>query len=255
MIASRSQPVHAGQRPSAVESGTIDAPDCPICAANSGRKQSARFARASRILHQLLLAFALGAVLFAPAQNWHVAPSQDANLHAALIVSHGTELRVARTAASADPKYRALAADLSRRYRIALGPAEQLVGVAHDAGRAAGVDPLLILAVIGIESRFNPIAESAAGAKGLMQIVPRHHQDTLDEHGGDGAVLDPMTNMLVGARILKRYVYRAGSLEGGLQFYNGARPDKSRRYAQKVIAERQRLQSIADRFERAPVIF
>lgn len=194
-------------------------------------------------------------MLFAPAQNWQVAPSRDANSHAALIVDHGTELPAARTAAPADPKYRALAGYLSRRYRIALDPAEQLVGVAHDAGRAAGVDPLLILAVIGVESRFNPIAESAAGAKGLMQVVPRHHRDTLDQHGGDGAVLDPMTNMLVGARILKRYVYRAGSLEAGLQFYNGARPDKSRQYAKKVIAERQRLQSIADRFERAPVAF
>jgi soluble lytic murein transglycosylase-like protein len=139
-------------------------------------------------------------------------------------------------------KHRALVSYVSRRYRIASSATEQLVDAAYDAGQQVGLDPLLILAVMAIESRFNPIAESGMGAKGLMQVIPKHHQDKLNDHGGEVAVLDPTTNILVGARILKEYIRRTGSLEAGLQFYNGALADISSQYAQKVIAEMERLQ-------------
>ncbi|MGE5638518.1 MAG: transglycosylase SLT domain-containing protein, partial [Clostridia bacterium] len=105
-----------------------------------------------------------------------------------------------------------------------------------------GLDPLLVLAVISVESRFNPVAESAMGAKGLMQIIPRFHRDKLEELGGDEAVLDPETNIRLGTRILQEYVYRTGTLEAGLQSYNGAASDESAQYAQKVLAERGRLE-------------
>jgi soluble lytic murein transglycosylase-like protein len=88
------------------------------------------------------------------------------------------------------------------------------------------------------------------GAKGLMQVIPRHHQDKLGEHGGEGAVLDPTTNILLGARILKEYIRRTGSLEAGLQFYNGALADVSSQYAQKVMAEKERLQDALRRVDR-----
>ncbi|SRR5712691_8582081 len=149
-----------------------------------------------------------------------------------------------------NPKYRALASYLSRRYRVATDATEQLVSTAYDVGQQVGLDPLLILAVVAVESRFNPIAESVVGAKGLMQVVPKHHQDKLLEHGGEEAVLDPMTNILLGARILKEYIRRTGSLEAGLQFYNGALSDPSSQYAQKVFAEKGRLQQAVRRFDR-----
>jgi hypothetical protein len=148
---------------------------------------------------------------------------------------------------------RALVSYLSRRYRIAPDATEHLVGAAYDAGQQVGLDPLLILAVMAIESRFNPIAESWVGAKGLMQVVPRHHQDKLLEHGGEQAMLDPMTNIFLGARILKEYIRRTGSLEAGLQFYNGALADPSSQYAQKVMAEKERLEQALRRFDRTLV--
>src|SRR5438445_3149140 len=148
-------------------------------------------------------------------------------------------------------KYRALANYVSRKYRIAPDVTEQFVGAAYDAGRQVGLDPLLILAVMAVESRFNPVAESLVGAKGLMQVIPRHHLDKLLEHGGEEAVLDPMINIPVGARILKEYIRRTGSVEAGLQFYNGSLADPSSQYAQKVIAERERLQEAVRRFDRS----
>lgn len=147
-------------------------------------------------------------------------------------------------------KFRAVVSYLSRRYRIAPDITEQFVGAAYESGQDVGLDPLLILAVVAVESRFNPIAESLVGARGLMQVVPKHHQDKLSEHGGEEALLDPMINIALGARILKEYIRRTGSLEAGLQFYNGALADPSSQYAQKVIAEKERLQEAVRQFGR-----
>jgi hypothetical protein len=56
-----------------------------------------------------------------------------------------------------------------------------------------------------------------------------------------------MTNITVGSRILKEYIRRTGSVESALQYYAGALDDTSSQYAQKVMAEYQRLQSTAQR--------
>jgi soluble lytic murein transglycosylase-like protein len=151
-----------------------------------------------------------------------------------------------------NPQYRTLAVHLSRRYKVALDATEQLVGAAHEAGNRLGMDPLLILAVMAVESRFNPIAESVMGAKGLMQVIPKFHQDKLEEHGGEDSVLDPMTNILVGTRILKDAMRRGGGLMPGLQLYAGAFSDDGQQYAQKVIAEKERMQQTLKRAQLAP---
>lgn len=157
------------------------------------------------------------------------------------------------TAASitaSDPHQRAVADHLARRFQIAADALDGLVSEAYAAGSATGVDPLLILAVMAIESRFNPFAESHFGAKGLMQVVPRFHLDKLAAHGGEEAVLDPRTNIHVGAQILREYVRRTGSLEEGLQLYAGAGDDPTQGYAQKVIAEKRRMADVVARVPR-----
>jgi soluble lytic murein transglycosylase-like protein len=146
-----------------------------------------------------------------------------------------------REAATADPHHGVLARYLSRRYRLAREPVEMLVAAAFRTGKQLGIDPLLLLAVMAVESRFNPIAESVMGARGLMQVIPKYHQQVVAQHGGVEAMLEPAVNILVGAQILKDYIQRTGSIEAGLQFYNGAPWDESSQYAQKVIAEKERL--------------
>lgn len=145
------------------------------------------------------------------------------------------------TVADMQPQQRVVAAYLARKYRVASDAIEQFVGEAYSVGQKANLDPLLILAVVAIESRFNPIAESAYGAKGLMQVVPRFHPEKLVAHGGDDALLEPSVNLQVGTQILKTYIRQAGSLESGLQVYAGASDDPENRYAQKVMAEQARL--------------
>ncbi len=201
-----------------------------------------QFGKAAAILHHGLALVGLVAVLLVVVRGkglfFDEQPSRSATIgsirYGAVSVFEGAE-------EAETEKYRALASYLSRRYRIAPDMTEVFVGAAHEAGREVGLDPLLILAVMAVESRFNPVAESLVGAKGLMQVVPRHHMDKLMEHGGEDVVLDPVINIALGARILKEYVRRTGSLEAGLQFYNGALADPSSQYAQKVLAEKERL--------------
>ena len=131
---------------------------------------------------------------------------------------------------------------VSNRYRVAPDALEPIFATAQAAGRQLHLDPLLIIAVIGIESRFNPFSESVVGAKGLMQVMPRFHLDKLPEDADKAAFLDPVINVQVGAKVLKESIRRNGGLESGLQQFAGAIGDPERRYATKVLAEKQRLE-------------
>lgn len=141
-----------------------------------------------------------------------------------------------------ESRYRVLSGFVANRYRVSQEVAYDLVRVAHRTGHQLQLDPLLIIAIIAIESRFNPIAESVAGAKGLMQIIPKYHTDKLQEFGGVDAVYDPAANIQVGARILKEYLRMTGNLGSALQMYNGALADTEDHYSNKVLNEKNRLQ-------------
>jgi transglycosylase-like protein with SLT domain len=139
---------------------------------------------------------------------------------------------------------RALAEYIARRWRIAESAATSFVSIAYRAGKRHSVDPVLILSVMAIESRYNPVAESVVGAKGLMQIIPKYHLDKLLDHGGEEALLDPEVNIQVGAQILREYYRRLGDQEAALQRYAGAFDEPTSRYAAKVFEERMRLEPV-----------
>lgn len=151
-----------------------------------------------------------------------------------------------------ESRYRALSEYVAKRYRVSQDAAFNLVSLAYKAGRELQLDPLLIIAVMSVESSFNPIAESVAGAKGLMQIIPKYHGDKLEEFGGPGAVFDPATNIRVGALILKEYIRRSGNVGIGLQMYAGALGDDDDQYTNKVLGVKQRLQQVESQLRRGP---
>jgi hypothetical protein len=135
---------------------------------------------------------------------------------------------------------------LSRRYRVAGDAANMLVSTAYSTAREIKLDPLLILAVMAIESGLNPFAESPMGAQGLMQVMSKVHSDKFDEVGGSKAALNPVANIRVGSQILKDYVTRTGSVEGGLKTYVGAAAfEDDSGYGNKVLAEYRRLKQVA----------
>lgn len=139
---------------------------------------------------------------------------------------------------------RVVAEYIAKRYRIADDAAGHFVAVAYRAAELHRLDALLILAVMAIESRYNPVAESVMGAKGLMQVIPKYHQEKLLDHGGEPALLEPEVNILVGAQILREYLRRFGDTETALQVYNGALDEPTARYSNKVFAEKALLEAM-----------
>ncbi|NBW54468.1 MAG: lytic transglycosylase domain-containing protein [Betaproteobacteria bacterium] len=135
---------------------------------------------------------------------------------------------------------------LSRKYHVAPEPISALVAEAFEIGPRNRLDPTLILAVMAIESSFNPFAQSTVGAQGLMQVRTKVHTDKYEDFGGDLAAFDPIANLRVGVEVLKESIARNGSVEAGLRQYVGAaNSGEDGGYTAKVLAEQHRLQEVA----------
>jgi len=144
---------------------------------------------------------------------------------------------------------------LSKRYRVANDAANMLVSTTYNTAKDIKLDPLLILAVMAIESGLNPFAESPVGAKGLMQVMANIHHAKFQAMGGPQMALNPVANIRVGSQILKDYVTRGGSVEAGLKSYVGAGAfDTDSGYGSRVLAEYQKLKLVANG-QNVPTIF
>lgn len=136
---------------------------------------------------------------------------------------------------------------ISRRYRVANDATMLFVSTAYATAQEMKFDPLLILAVMAIESGFNPFAESPVGAQGLMQVMSKIHEDKFESHGGIKAALNPVVNIKVGTQILHEYVRRGGSVEAGLKWYVGAaNMTTDQGYGAKVLKEYRKLKEVAN---------
>ena len=135
---------------------------------------------------------------------------------------------------------------VAQRYKVSAEALRPIFETAHQVGQEKRIDPLLIVAIIGIESSFNPLAESAFGAQGLMQVVPRFHQDKVPEGAGSEVFFDPVANIRIGALVLQEAIERRGGLMAGLQQY-ARLTDGSSWYADKVMAEKARLEQAIKR--------
>ena len=139
----------------------------------------------------------------------------------------------------------AVASWISKKYSVAQEPVGTLVAEAFEIGHKVKLDPTLILAIMAIESGFNPFAQSPVGAQGLMQVMTQVHHDKYAKIGGRLAAFDPVANLRVGVKVLQECITRAGSIEGGLKYYVGAANlESDGGYANKVMAERARLLAV-----------
>ncbi len=187
-------------------------------------------------------------VVAVPASRDVLMRQADAIARANQSVTESANLAAGTIQVTAAPVYskqeqEAVTAFIAKRYRVADEAVAGFVSAAYRAGRQFAVDPLLILAVMAVESRYNPVAESGVGAKGLMQVLPRFHLDKLEAHGGEEALLDPDVNIEVGTQILREYLRRFGETVTALQMYAGAMDEPHSEYANKVLTERSRLQA------------
>ena len=174
------------------------------------------------------------------------APASTATSLSALARQHAAAAARAAHAASPIPmgvQLDSLRNYIARKYKVAYDATAVLVDTAYRVGREKKLDPLLVLAVIAVESSYNPLAESAVGAQGLMQVMPRVHRDKFQDLADQGkakpTALDPVANITVGSTILRDCIAQRGSVAGGLACYEGTSVDDG--YADRVQAERRRL--------------
>ena len=188
----------------------------------------------------LTLAGFLTAAFIATAASSSWMPSAPAMASAPASALAPTPIAIPKTPAA--QRASDLTGLVARRYKVAERAANEVVRAAIREGDRHGIDPMLILAVIAVESRFNPFAASEQGALGLMQIVPRFHMDKIAALGAASMLL-PEANIAIGTRILKDSIRRGGSDAAGLQLYNGAFEDETRAYANRVLSEHRRLEA------------
>ena len=137
---------------------------------------------------------------------------------------------------------KAVAEFFEKKYNLDKNKIEEYVSNAVLISREVKIDPVLLLAVISVESNFNPMTKSKAGAEGLMQVMTNVHKEKYALYGGVAGAVKPEVNIRIGAYILKYLIATSGSLRNGLKFYVGAgNADNDGGYADKVMAERNRI--------------
>lgn len=143
---------------------------------------------------------------------------------------------------------------IGNTYKVQRALAQEIVDATFVVSRKNDMDPLLVLGIIAKESSFNHKARSGYGATGLMQIHAPSHQALLKEIGirdrNPKVVQKKLTsrvrlNVTAGVRIYKAYEKQYGSAVKALQAYNGAKHDRSQRYAKKVLAMREDFKKMA----------
>jgi len=143
------------------------------------------------------------------------------------------------------PGQRQVTSYLAKRYSVSPEAVESIVRLAYKVGKEEKVEPTLILAIVGFESSYNPFAASPVGARGLMQVMPKIHKDKFEALSpGDWSPLNPEMNMRVGAKIIREYTRRTGSVSAGLSWYVGAAVHgNDGGYPSKVLALKSRIDS------------
>lgn len=133
---------------------------------------------------------------------------------------------------------------IARKYRVSNEAVREIVEISFSAGDKFEVDPYVVIAIIAIESSFNPLAESGAGALGLMQVMPLIHRKKFQKYGGFEKSLDVKVNIYVGTEILKNFYLRYGNYQRALLAYVGVSQNSNSSYPKKVLRLRDRLKKL-----------
>jgi len=158
-----------------------------------------------------------------------------------------TPLITTSSKGSLDTPMNQVATYLAKRYHVADEAVRGILCSAVAAGKEQNVDPLLVVAVMAVESSLNPIAQSSVGAQGLMQVMTHVHSEKFKRRDQTGHALDLNTNIQIGTEILAQVIDQAGSVDGGLQLYLGSvnPTEASSTYIARVHSEMKRMQVAA----------
>ena len=192
------------------------------------------------LLHHGLLLIGLLLGLMALPAGANDAPANEESVLSTAAHAETASAAAAAAPTTLSPRMQRALDYVKNRYKVSKEAVHPLFETVQRIGKEHGIDPLLIVAIIGIESGFKSDAKSAGGGHGLMQIIPRYHLNKIPDGLGVKGLMDPAVNVKVGAIILDDAISRAGSPAAGLQSYNGSK--KKKQFASRVLAEKARME-------------
>ena len=194
----------------------------------------------SLLHHGLLLLGLLLGLLALPAFANDASAKDESALSIPAPAEAASEGAAAVAPSTLSPRMQRALDYVKTRYKVSKEAVHPLFETVQRISKEHGIDPLLIVAIIGIESGFKSDAKSAGGGHGLMQIIPRYHLNKIPDGLGVKGLMDPAVNVKVGTIILDDAISRAGSPAAGLQSYNGSK--KKKVFASRVLAEKARME-------------
>jgi soluble lytic murein transglycosylase-like protein len=103
----------------------------------------------------------------------------------------------------------------------------RMVNAVFSEAKKRGLDPIMGIAMIGVESRYNPTARSREGARGLTQVIPKWHKDKIRGR----SITHIETNVEVGFTVLDDCLVKK---KGNLNKAFGCYSSNARGYTAKV---------------------
>lgn len=104
----------------------------------------------------------------------------------------------------------------------------------HEAASEFSLDPLLLVTIASVESKFNSKAVCGA-SRGMFQIIPRYHREKIAEgylRWGSKDIYNVRLNAWLGAKILSEYRASTHTMRAALSKYNGSHDGS---YAEKIL--------------------
>ena len=130
---------------------------------------------------------------------------------------------------------------------ISKSDAKNIVKTSYQYAQKRNLEHTLVLAIIEGESNFNKSIKSSANAVGLMQVIPKYHQETIKKAVNENtttkssSIYDIENNIASGTNIIRQYLDKYKSIPRALQAYRGQH--NNTKYARKILNFQQEIKN------------
>ena len=125
--------------------------------------------------------------------------------------------------------------------------ARNIVKTSYQYAQKRNLEHTLVLAIIEGESNFNKSIKSSANAVGLMQVIPKYHQETIKKAVNENtttksnSIYDIENNIASGTNIIRQYINKYKNIPIALQAYRGQH--NNMQYAKKILNFQQEIKN------------
>lgn len=125
--------------------------------------------------------------------------------------------------------------------------ARKIVKTSYQYAQKRNLEHTLVLAIIEGESNFDKSIKSSANAIGLMQVIPKYHQETIKKAVNENtttksnSIYDIENNIASGTHIIRQYIDKYKNIPRALQAYRGQH--NNMQYAKKILNFQQEIKN------------